>query len=309
MSILRDFEKRLEGAVEGFFARAFRSGLQPVELAKAIQRYESNYQQVGVDDRVLVPNVYRFTLSPTDLERFSGFTRSLQRELADVARRTADERGWQTQGPIRIEFERSEEIRVGTFQLRGKTEAPGAPRPAAPQPAPHQAPQPAPQPPTQPAPQAAAPPAAAPAPQPAAPAAPGAPPSGQPAFSATLRDIPTEAPAAAPPAPSAPAAADAGGTAVRALRAVDGPDAGRVYPLPQLAVIGRLPECEITIKGASVSRRHARIQREGDRWTITDLGSTNGIRVNGVATPVSELTPGDRVEIGGVTFAFMVTSA
>ena len=49
MSILRDFEKRLEGAVEGFFARAFRSGLQPVELAKAVQRYAGNYQQVGVD--------------------------------------------------------------------------------------------------------------------------------------------------------------------------------------------------------------------------------------------------------------------
>ncbi len=38
MSVLRDFERRLEGAVEGFFARAFRSGLQPVELAKALQR-------------------------------------------------------------------------------------------------------------------------------------------------------------------------------------------------------------------------------------------------------------------------------
>ena len=127
MSILRDFEKRLEGAVEGFFARAFRSGLQPVELAKAIQRYEGNYQQVGVD-AVYVPNVYRFTLSPADLERFSGFTRSLQRELADVARRTADEKGWQTQGPIRIEFERSDTIRVGTFELRGKTEAPDTQR-------------------------------------------------------------------------------------------------------------------------------------------------------------------------------------
>ena len=39
MGVLQDFERRLEGAVEGFFARAFRSGLQPVELAKALQRY------------------------------------------------------------------------------------------------------------------------------------------------------------------------------------------------------------------------------------------------------------------------------
>src|SRR5918998_2380225 len=90
MSILRDFEKRLEGAVEGFFARAFRSGLQPIELAKAIQRYASNYQQVGIDG-VLVPNVYRFALSPEDTERFSGFAESLRRELADVVEKTAVE--------------------------------------------------------------------------------------------------------------------------------------------------------------------------------------------------------------------------
>src|SRR5687767_249366 len=99
MGILRDFEQRLEGAVEGFFARAFRSGLQPVELAKAVQRYAGNYQQIGVDG-VFVPNVYRFDLSPEDMERFSGFAESLQRELADVVSRTAAERGWKLQGPV-----------------------------------------------------------------------------------------------------------------------------------------------------------------------------------------------------------------
>src|SRR5918997_666167 len=69
LGVLQDFERRLEGAVEGFFARAFRSGLQPVELAKAVQRYAGNYQNVGVDG-VFVPNVYRFELNPADHERF-----------------------------------------------------------------------------------------------------------------------------------------------------------------------------------------------------------------------------------------------
>lgn len=284
MSILRDFEKRLEGAVEGFFARAFRSGLQPVELAKAIQRYEGNYQQVGVD-AVFVPNVYRFTLSPADLERFSGFTRSLQRELADVARRTADEKGWSTQGPIRIEFERSDEIRVGTFELRGKTEAPQARQPARPAEPPRSAP-----------------------------------------LTATAK-VPTEAPAPAPPAaavpadrswaPDAPPVTDAPaptppqetpGTPTPVLRAVQGSDTGKVFQLdkPQL-VIGRLPECDITLTGAAVSRRHARVQQEGTRWTITDLGSTNGVRVNAQPVQISEISPGDRVEVGDITFTFLLT--
>ena len=98
MGILRDFEKRLEGAVEGFFARTFRSGLQPIELAKAVQRYAGNYQQVGVDG-VFVPNVYRFDLSAEDHERFSGFEQSLKAELAGVVKRTAADRGWRLQGP------------------------------------------------------------------------------------------------------------------------------------------------------------------------------------------------------------------
>jgi hypothetical protein len=122
MSILRDFERRLEGAVEGFFARAFRSGLQPVELAKALQRYMSNYQQVGLDG-VIVPNVFRFQLASDDLERFGGYTQSLQRELADVVSRTAQDRGWLLKGPVRIEFEESDEVPVGTYELRGKIEA------------------------------------------------------------------------------------------------------------------------------------------------------------------------------------------
>ncbi|CAN5711860.1 DUF3662 and FHA domain-containing protein [soil metagenome] len=244
MSILRDFEKRLEGAVEGFFARAFRSGLQPVELAKAVQRYEADYQHVGVE-AVFVPNVFRFSLSPADLQRFSGFTRSLQRELADVARRTADEKGWRTQGPIRIEFERSDDFRVGTFELRGKSEAVGGNPPAQ----------------------------AAPAP----------------------RAEPTPAQAAQP-----------GHDPI--LRVVDGSDVGKIFPIGRpLTVLGRLPECDITLTGNAISRRHAKIQREGDRWTVTDLGSTNGVRVNSQDVQVSEIKPGDRIEVGDTTFTFLLS--
>ena len=56
MGILRDFERRLEGAVEGLFARAFRSGVQPVELGKRLVREVEDGRTVGVN-RVYVPNV------------------------------------------------------------------------------------------------------------------------------------------------------------------------------------------------------------------------------------------------------------
>lgn len=248
MSILRDFERRLEGAVEGFFARAFRSGLQPVELAKALQRYMSNYQQVGLDG-VIVPNVFRFSLSDDDLERFSGFTRSLQRELADVARRTADEKGWATKGPLRIEFQRSDAVRVGTYELRGKVEAaqrrtervPTSPR--------------------------------------------------------TTGVATAVQPRSHPPATGAE-------TAPARLDLIDGPDAPRSFPIAREVVLGRLPECEVPLVDASVSRRHARIRLEGDRWTITDLGSTNGVRLNGEPVSVAELRHGDRVELGTVVLLF-----
>ena len=250
MGILRDFEKRLEGAVEGFFARTFRSGLQPIELAKAVQRYAGNYQQVGVDG-VFVPNVYRFDLSPEDHERFSGFEDSLKGELAGVVKRTAADRGWRLQGPVRIELRAGEEVTVGTYELRGKVEA------------------------------AAAAPARA-----SAPAAVAArPPVADPAKTSVL---PRSAPAST-------AALVVGGAS------------GQRLPLTDDATVGRLPECDVTLDDPSVSRRHARIRFIGGAWSIEDLGSTNGVKVNGSRVGESDLADGDRLQLGSVDLLFSVS--
>ena len=254
MGILRDFEKRLEGAVEGFFARTFRSGLQPIELAKAVQRYAGNYQQVGVDG-VFIPNVYRFDLSGEDFERFSGFEQSLKGELAGVVKRTAADRGWRLQGPVRIELRSSDEITVGTYELRGKVEASSDPAP------PHPAAS-----------------AAAPAPRPA---------GGEDLAKTSVL---------ARPAPSAQAVLIVGG------------EGGRRLPVSDNAVLGRLPECDVTLDDPSVSRRHARITRKGSGWAITDLGSTNGVKVNGSRVTESDLADGDRLHLGTVQLLFSVGS-
>jgi hypothetical protein len=121
MGVLSDFERRLEGAVEGFFARAFRSGLQPVELAKAIQRYMENTRHV-TDDGVVVPNVFRFRLNSRDIERLSTYGERLREELGEVVVRTSRERNWSLRGPALVVIDADDEITYGTYRLNRKVE-------------------------------------------------------------------------------------------------------------------------------------------------------------------------------------------
>lgn len=121
MGVLQDFERRLEGAVEGFFARAFRSGLQPVELAKAIQRYAEDSQHV-TEAGTVVPNVYRIRVNPDDLERLAPLGASLREELGGVVRRTAEERGWVLRGSPRVSVEGDAAVKFGRYELQGRVE-------------------------------------------------------------------------------------------------------------------------------------------------------------------------------------------
>jgi len=239
MSILRDFEKRLEGAVEGFFARAFRSGLQPVELAKAVQRYAANYQQVGLEG-TFVPNVYRFSLSPEDMQRFSGFVDSMKRELAEVVVRTTADRSWRLRGGVVIQIVESDEIRTGTYELRGKVQAPTGQR-------------------------------------------------------------------SQPSAPQRQAAGGGGSTQVLPRAATQAglvTADGRRHTLDGPALIGRLPECDVTIDDPAVSRRHARLTYSDGGYSVEDLGSTNGVQVNGESVQRAALRDGDRLDLGGVMLTF-----
>jgi hypothetical protein len=70
------------------------------------------------------------------------------------------------------------------------------------------------------------------------------------------------------------------------------------------AVIGRSRECEIQIADPNVSRQHAELRREGDGYAIVDLGSTNGIEVNGQRVKRATLSPGDRISLGQTELVF-----
>jgi hypothetical protein len=121
VSILRGFERRLENLVEGFFASAFRSGLQPVELAKRIMREMDAGKTVGVRE-VWAPNRFVLSLSEEDARRFAGAEQALATELQRVVRETALERGWGLVGPPRVVLEVDPSLSVGRFRCEAAFE-------------------------------------------------------------------------------------------------------------------------------------------------------------------------------------------
>jgi hypothetical protein len=88
----------------------------------------------------------------------------------------------------------------------------------------------------------------------------------------------------------------------RALLAVGG---RRLLVPPGGGTIGRSRDCDVIVEDAGISRRHAEIRPGPDGWTVADLGSTNGVRVNGVPVAGAQLlAPGDRVELGSTEIVF-----
>ena len=83
-------------------------------------------------------------------------------------------------------------------------------------------------------------------------------------------------------------------------------DGKRVVVGPSGAVLGRSRECDVVVDDANVSRKHAEIRPGPHGWTIGDLGSTNGTRVNGrsVGGGAHPLEPGDQVELGTAVVSF-----
>lgn len=84
-------------------------------------------------------------------------------------------------------------------------------------------------------------------------------------------------------------------------------DGRRVQVGSEPLVIGRLPECGVVLADSNVSRRHAELRRSGDSVVLTDLGSTNGTRVNGAPIRERVLVSGDEVSVGSTRLIFEMT--
>ncbi len=114
---IQGFERRLEKLVEGTFGKAFRSGLQPVEVGRKVTRALDAERAVGVDGVPIAPNNIGVYLAPADFERFSAFADALARELAEAAREHARDEGYHFVGPVTVTLVSDEELRAGECDI------------------------------------------------------------------------------------------------------------------------------------------------------------------------------------------------
>ena len=272
MGLINRFEKGLDRAVNGVFAKAFRSEVQPVEIASALRRECDEKASIVTRDRTIAPNTFVVELGSSDHERLGEWEQALGSELAGAVTEHARQQRYGFVGPVSVTFEQAEDLDTGVFRVRSQTGPAGAPGvPAA---------------------SAAAP--GPPAPQP--PASVGAAPGSWDAYSA------------APPYPGAPAPAAPAPPAWPAAPAGPAPSLdvdGRIYRLAQpVTVIGRSSDAEIVLDDAGVSRRHAEVHLVDGRARVIDLGSTNGTFVDGERVHAGNLAEGSTITVGRTRIVF-----
>ncbi|MEU6088586.1 DUF3662 and FHA domain-containing protein [Streptomyces sp. NPDC047085] len=278
MGVLKKFEQRLEGLVNGTFAKVFKSEVQPVEIAGALQRECDNNATIWNRDRTVVPNDFIVELSAPDFERLSPYSGQLGDELAGMVRDYAKQQRYTFMGPIKVNLEKANDLDTGLYRVRSRTLASSSSQQA-----------------------------------PAAPAAPGRPAQGAPGGGygyppAGAPPMPSTPPPGARPggygypqsSPQRPAAAPAGGGRTRYWIEING--ARHQISRPTL-VLGRSTDADVRIDDPGVSRRHCEI-RTGTPSTIQDLGSTNGIVVDGQHTTRATLRDGSRIVVGSTTVIY-----
>src|SRR6478752_2571713 len=124
---LQQFERRLERLVEGVFAKAFRSGLQPVEIGRRLTR-EMDLRRTVAPRGTLTPNAFTVVLSASDRERFAPIEDELVEELISVARDHARTEGYVFLGKVSVELTTDDSLTKGMLLVSGEmTQAGGGP--------------------------------------------------------------------------------------------------------------------------------------------------------------------------------------
>ncbi len=117
MGILDSFERGLERAVNGAFAKTFKSGLQPIELTAALRRELDTKAVVVARDRILVPNKFTIALAPADFERMTGLGDALIDELVQLVQQHAAAQHYQFAGGISIALTSDPSLTQGMIRL------------------------------------------------------------------------------------------------------------------------------------------------------------------------------------------------
>lgn len=123
MGLLDSFEKGLERAVNSAFAKSFRSGIQPVEIASALRTEIDAKAAVVSRDRILAPNTFEVRMSPTDSERMQSLGSALDTELHTLVEKHAKAQGFSFAGPVTISLVDDEQLATGTLRVASRTAA------------------------------------------------------------------------------------------------------------------------------------------------------------------------------------------
>ena len=266
MNPLKSLETTIANLVEGGFGRLFRSEVRPMELARKLAREMDEHRTASVS-RTYVPNEYSVWLSPQDRDRYDGVEHEVLEELCGYLLEHARREELILASPPSISFHTDENLTLGEFGIQARLVRPPEPREPREEPV-------------------------SPSPDPLDPHAPDE--HGQTMIYSTS--------ARTREARAGLLDKAHGRRAARPLLVVGG---RRLIVPPGGGTIGRSRDCEIVLEDAGASRRHAEIRPHAEGWMLQDLGSTNGVRVNG--RPLSGAQPlqaGDRVEIGSTEIVF-----
>ena len=123
MSVLRTIESKIEGLFEGLFGRAFRTHVQPVELARKLAKEMDEHRSVSVS-RVYVPNEYTIYLSSADRQQFASYEGSLVGELQEYLTEHARREAYALLTPPRVKFAVDDDLAVGEFGIATRVAQP-----------------------------------------------------------------------------------------------------------------------------------------------------------------------------------------
>ena len=122
VGILDNFERGLERAVNGAFARTFRSGLQPVEITAALKRELDTHAHPVARDRILVPNRFTVRMSEGDHIAMTALGDSLNDELVGQITQYAQEQGYAMVSAPEITLVADDSLAIGMLEVESATE-------------------------------------------------------------------------------------------------------------------------------------------------------------------------------------------
>ena len=251
MGVAKGIEQRLEGLVEGFFTRVFRSGLQPIEVGRRILREMAEGKTLSVN-KVYAPNEFEVHMGSDDYGRFSQMESGLAKEFSELVIEAAKDNRWNLMGLPKITFVEEEGMGKGAYRVDASFAAdPDQVRHVSTRES-----------------------------------------SGDPNSSGVM------------PAASAEKLGIAKDHPHLLVLDADGKPAEKITVTRHPVSIGRMSTSGVVLSDPNVSRRHAELRKDGDRWVLVDLGSTNGTSVNGKLSKEHVLKDGDRLAFGTSELVF-----